>query len=107
MSIVDENIPLKKLYRKLNPLRDWNQIPSKLGKLWLIIKAPVVFVLNLTIPVVDLEEEDMGYCRILHAIQLSLSGLMVCWFFQFFHYAAVIISLVTCIVFLAFSEESK
>ena len=44
---------------KMNPLKEWSQ-SSKFKKLWLVVKSPVVLVLTLTIPVVNLEEENQA-----------------------------------------------
>lgn len=60
------------LAHKLNPVSEWTglSIPKKL---WQLLKAPVVLVLTITVPVVDEEQHRGGWCQYLHAIQLLLA----------------------------------
>ena len=97
----------KAFLSRLNPLEEWNERTTKLGKLWLLIRAPVAIALDLTIPVVDLEKEDNGWNRNLHAIQLAVAGPMMGLFLQMFHIEAVIVSLVVCIIFLLVTKEER
>ncbi len=42
-----------------------------------MLKSPVVFVLSLTIPVVEEDERDASWCQSLHALQFLLAGQFV------------------------------
>ena len=35
----------------------------------MLIKAPVVLILTVTIPVVDEDQEEEGWCQLLHGLQ--------------------------------------
>ena len=106
----------KSFWNKINPFEEWNE-KSKWGKTWLIVKSPVVLVLTLTIPVVNEEEPNSGYCQKLHAMQIAVSGLMLCFFskqydsttvltFQFWQFM-LLASLLGCILMLLTSDPVK
>lgn len=99
----------------INPFQDWNEA-SKVGKCWTIIKSPVILILNLTIPVVNEEKPNNAYCQYLHALQICLSGLLLSTFTNQFMTEVLtfklwqlmlVLSLISCIVFLLFSEVSQ
>jgi len=100
---------------KMNPLKEWSQ-SSKFKKLWLVVKSPVVLVLTMTIPVVNLEEENQGWSQYLHAFQIALSGLTVTFFGQFWGIQVLsfelwqfmlVLSLLSSLLFLIMSEPEK
>ena len=61
------------LWSKINPLKGWSANPWY-KKAWILIKAPVLFALTITIPVVDEDEEEQGWCQLLHGLQMVLGG---------------------------------
>ena len=104
----------KDLFKHLNPFYQWNN--TKLyQKLWLVIKAPVVLPLTLTIPVHDIEDENnQGWCQLLHAIQLIFASQFMAFAFtqdlttEIFHcqlwQLTLIISLVLIVLLLVTSK---
>lgn len=102
-------------FHQINPFNEWND-STNLQKCWAIIKSPVIFVLTLTIPVVNEDKLKNGYCQYLHALQISLSGLVMTFFTNDFMAEVLsfklwqlmlLLSLLSCIFFLLFSENSK
>lgn len=72
------------LFTQLNPFYSWNN--TKLyQRLWMIIKAPVVVPLTLTIPVHDIEdtENNEGWCQLLHALQLIFASQFMAFAFTY------------------------
>ena len=72
------------LFNQLNPFTSWNN--TKLyQRLWMIIKAPVVVPLTLTIPVHDIEdtENNEGWCQLLHALQLIFASQFMAFAFTY------------------------
>jgi len=58
---------------KINPIKEWRNIQFY-RKLWNLLKAPVVFLFTVTIPIVDEDQENKGWCQYLHGLQLVLLG---------------------------------
>lgn len=115
VSVQMPNGPWSRLIHFLNPFKEWSQ-KNCLGKFWLIIKSPVILILNMTIPVVDQDQDQKGWCQYLHAFQLSLSGFMICLFTKEmsleildikFWQLALIISLLVTILLLMTSSNSN
>ncbi|XP_070490139.1 mitochondrial sodium/calcium exchanger protein-like [Chironomus tepperi] len=68
----------QKFIRAINPLdkRSWNE-SNCLGKFFMIIKAPILFILTLIIPVVDYSEELHGWSKLLNMLNIIILPQMI------------------------------
>ncbi|XP_036342749.1 mitochondrial sodium/calcium exchanger protein-like [Rhagoletis pomonella] len=69
---------MKQFIESLNPIQRVEWLESGFaGKSYLIVTAPVLFVLQLFIPVVDYERERHGWSKLLNSIQIPFVPLIV------------------------------
>ena len=66
------------LAEKLNPFNGFNDL-SLTMKIWAVVKSPVMFLFNITTPVVNEEEENLGWCQYLLVIQCIIGCQFVCY----------------------------
>ena len=69
----------KQLAQRLNPIREFKEL-SLIWKVWAILKSPVLFLFTITVPVVNEEEENFGWCQYLLVLQCVIG----CQFVSFF-----------------------
>ena len=62
----------------LNPFNGFKDL-SLIMKIWTIIKSPVLFLFTITTPVVNEEEENLGWCQYLLVIQCIIGCQFVCY----------------------------
>ncbi|XP_064459628.1 mitochondrial sodium/calcium exchanger protein-like isoform X2 [Ornithodoros turicata] len=70
--------PLRELGLHLLPI-DLNEWPEKkwYGKLYEVCKAPIYFILTLTTPVVDYENDKNNWCRLLNSLHCVISPMFI------------------------------
>ena len=68
----------KRLWAKLAPFK-WEEFLEMnfAFKAWEIVKAPVILALRVTIPVVDDDDFQRGWCQLLHVVQCYLAPVFV------------------------------
>lgn len=67
--------PLREFFRSINPIdSDWKTMGS-ISQVYEIFKAPFVFLLIMTVPVVDYSEDKHNWNRILNSLHLLTSPL--------------------------------
>lgn len=70
--------PLREFWLHIRPI-DMEEWPSKpwLARIIEIIKAPIYFILTVTTPVVDYENDKHNWCRLLNSLHCVLSPLFI------------------------------
>lgn len=72
---------IKQFFESLNPIQEEEWLESGIaGKMYIVITAPVLFILQAIIPIVDYEKERHGWSKLLNSIQIPLfhSQLIIC-----------------------------
>lgn len=69
---------VKQFFQSLNPIQTVEWVESgTAGKVYLIITAPVLFLLQLFIPVVDYEHDRHGWSKLLNSFQIPWVPLII------------------------------
>lgn len=69
---------MKQFFESLNPIQKEEWLESGIaGKVYIVITAPVLFVLQVFIPVVDYEKERHGWSKLLNSIQIPWVPMML------------------------------